>query len=376
MTGPRRGFSLVVVLVITTSLLFVAVAFTDALLQAARAARLGWQGERATHDADAALFEVLAVWNPTDAASLRIGESDTFPVTASPMLSRAVVRARLSARMFLLESSVNIRDGGLRAARRSIGRTVRLDWPHIPAQSALTISGAVDIGPAAAVLGADAVATGWNDECAVDARSTPVVAVTARNATVHATATVSGDGVPIRLLTDSTRALLDADIGFAITQLTAKASATTADSVLSTNTLGAGPPGCPLWFGDARRGALPVPVCTRRWPVVVATYPGTVRLTGDTPAQGVLVVLGDLHVDPGVVFHGIILVSGRVHIVVAAGEMPVSLVGALLVRDRLHVGSALSGLAVVQSSACAGRFALAGVGVPHPVRQHGWSERP
>jgi len=376
MTRSRRGFSLVIVLVITSALLFVAAAFTDALLQAARAARLGWQGERATHDADASLLEVLAAWNPVAAASLRLGESDTAPVAAPSMLSRDVVRARLSARMFLLESSVTVRDGGLRASRRSIGRTVRLDWPHVPAQGALTISGAVDIGPNAAVLGADAVPGGWNQECAVDARSTPVVAVTARSATVHATATVSGGGIPIRLLSDSTRALLDAEIALAITQLTALATQTTPDSILSTNVLSAGAPVCPLWFGDARRGALPIPACTRRWPLVVATHPGMVRLSGGIPAQGVLVVHGDLQLDPGVVFDGVILVGGRVHMVVAAGEMPVSLVGAMLVRDRFDAGSVLSGLTMVQASTCAGRFTLAGVGVPHPVRQHGWSERP
>jgi len=54
----------------------------------------------------------------------------------------------------------------------------------------------------------------------------------------------------------------------------------------------------------------------------------------------------------------------------------VSLAGAVLVRDRFAAGSALSGLAVVQASACAGRFALAAAGTPRPVQQHGWSERP
>jgi hypothetical protein len=376
MMRARRGFSLVIVLVITTSLLFVAVAFTDALLQAARAARLGWQGERATHDADASLLEALAAWNPASAAALRPGEADTLPVAAPPLMTRDVVRARLSARMFLLESSVTLRDGGLRASRRSIGRAVRLDWPHVPAHGALTVAGHVEVGENSAVLGADAVPGGWSDECAADTRATPVVALTARSVTTHVAATVSGDGAPVRLLNDSTRALLAAEIDLAITQFEAVASTTSPDSVLSTSMLAVGVPACPQWFGDARRGGLPIPACTRRWPVVVATHPGTVRLTGDTPAQGVLVVRGDLHIDPGVEFNGLILIDGRLRIIVATGEPPVSLAGAVLVRDRVAAGSLLSGVAVVQASACAGRFALAAAGTPRPVQQHGWSERP
>jgi len=376
MSRPRRGFSLVIVLVITTALLFVAVAFTDALLQAARAARLGWQGERATHDADASLLAAIASWDAIAASSLRPGEADTLPSDASPMVERTIIRARLSARLYVIESSVQIRDGGLRASRRSVGRALRLDWPHVPALGALTVSRHVAIGENAGVLGADAVPAGWNEECAADARGTPVVALTARSATAEVTSTVSGEGAPIRFLSDSARARLADDLDVAITGLSAMASSTTADSVLSTNTLTAGIPACPLWFGDARRGALPSPACTRRWPIVVASHTGTVRLTGTIPAQGVLVVQGDLHVDPGVTFAGVILVGGRLSVAVTAGEMPVSLVGALLVRDSVNAGSSLSGEVIVQASACAGRFALAGAGLPRPIRQHGWSERP
>lgn len=376
MRRRRRGFSLVIVLVITIAMLFVAVAFTDALLQAARAARLGWQGERATHDADATLLDALASWDPRSAAALRPGESDTLPMAAPPMLSRELVRARLSARVFLVESSVAVRDGGLRASRRSIGRSVRLDWPYVPALGALTVSGVVNIGENAAVLGADAVPSGWGEECAADTRSSPVVALTAHNAVTHALATVSGHGAPVRLLSDSARALVADSVERAITQLTALATTITTDSVLSTDTLDAAVPACPRWFGDARRGALPNPVCTRRWPVVVASHTGGTRLTGDLPAQGVLVVHGDLVVDPGVRFAGVIVVRGRLSVALSPADMPVSLAGALVVRDQGGVGSALSGMVVVQSSACAARFSLAGIGSARPIQQHGWSERP
>ncbi len=376
MTRQRRGFSLVIVLVLTSAMLFVAVAFTDALLQAARTARLGWQGERATHDADATLLEAIASWNPIDAAALRPGESDTLPVASPPMMIRQLVRSRLSARVFLMESSVEVRDGGVRPSRRSIGRAVRLDWPPLPAAGTLTTSGAVAVGENAAVLGADITPSGWNDECAADVRSTPVVAITAQNATIDASATVAGDGSPVRLLSDSARTLRSEQIEAAIAQLSALATTTTTDSVLSTNTLAAGVPACPLWFGDARRGAPSIPECTRRWPVVVASHAGVVRLTGETPAQGVLVVLGDLRVDPGVTFAGTIIVGGRLTVSVAAGELPVAVFGAVLIRDRLNAGSELSGVSALQSSACAARFALAAVASPHPVLQHGWSERP
>ncbi len=371
----RRGFSLVIVLVLTSALLFVAVAFTDAVLHASRAARLGWHGERATHAADAALLGVIAAWDRGAAVRLRTGESDTLPDPGGAAGTR-VIRTRLSARTYAAEARAEIREGAARTARRTLGRTVRLTWPSVPALGALTAAGSVEIGSGATVFGADVVPAGWSDECTSDERLEPSAAVVARNAEYPADAVVAGAGAPVRLLSDSAAAVVGAAFDQAVTVLASRATRTTGDSVLSLDALAGGSPACPVWFGDARRSVMTHDACTRRWPVVVATHPGAVRLTGTTPAQGVLVVSGDLHVDAGVSFAGVALVGGRVLAHPAPGEAPVQFLGALVVRDRDARGSRLAGPVLLQAGRCPIRLALAGAGVPAPVGRHGWTERP
>jgi hypothetical protein len=372
MTRRRSGFSLVIVLVLMSTLLLVAVAFTESVLQGARAARLGWQGERAAHEAETTLLRAVAAWSATSAAALRVGESDTVVLSAAQL----VQRTRLQARLFSLDAWSRVHDGAMRPSERRIARVVRLDWPIIPALGALTVLGRVALDAGSSVLGADAVPAGWSDECETEARTTPVVAAAARDAVIDSLALVLGNGAPVRVLSPALTLSLGADFDASHAALVAFATWTTTDSVINTDALAADASGCARWFGDAVRGAGAIETCTRRWPIVHASHSGTVRLTGTRPVQGALVANGSVRIDPGVMLAGVLVVRGALQVHVPAGTQPVSITGAVVVRDELAQGSRLQGDVRVQSAQCPARLSLATAGRPAPVRQHGWSERP
>ena len=307
----RSGITLVVVLVLMTALLFVGAAFTDAIVQSTRAERLGWRGDRAASEADAALLGAIAGWDSEAAAALRPGETDTVSQSGSSSVRTMVSRVRLDARTFLLEGHAEVQAGALRPAGRRTGRIVQLDWPDLLVSGALAVTGAVELGGSATVLGAEAVPAGWERDCVPEQPPLPWVAISAASASLSGGALASGRGDGVQLLTPAHASAL----AIAAADLTAAAVArtrtvVTADSVLDLDER-SGADGCPRWLGLARRDASAPERCARRWPVVVASHPRTTRLTGVTPAQGLLVVQGDLHLAAGVRFAGLIVVHGR-----------------------------------------------------------------
>lgn len=363
------------VMLLVSALLLVALAFTDAVLHGMRGARLGWQGERATHAADAALLRALTDWDRAAAAALHPGETDTVAAHSLDGVTTHVVRTRVQARLFALESSARVQDGGARPARRAVGRTVRLNWPHPPVYAALTVGGGLLVADSAVILGADAEPAGWGTECALDRRDGPVVAIVARSTSLAPASVVVGAGAPSQPLGDSAMVAFTERFDAAFTALAAVASVRTEDRVLSFDARAAVAPSCPVWFGDGARGAGVEPLCARRWPIVHAAAPDSVRLVGSTAGQGVLLVDGDLVVPEAVTMYGLILVRGRVRVASPASAERPRLVGAVVVRDAGATGSVMESVQL-QSSQCAVRRALSAAGMPIPIGPHGWGERP
>jgi hypothetical protein len=374
MGGDRRGFALVFVLVLISALLLVAAAFSDVAWQSVRAGRMGWQGERAIHEADAGIVEAVASWTPEQAAALRLAETDTVLHRGSSTQSSLVVRTRLSARSYLLESAVQVRDGGFRPARRRVLRAVALDWPAVPQWAALTTTGAVHLGGSAAVIGTDAVPAGWADECANDRPAAPAPGLATMAISRDSGAIVAGAGPAVQVLTAAEQTALTLELDAVQNAIRRRATQITHDSILDLDRL-SGASGCPALLGDARRlGTGPDP-CSRRWPVVFAAHAGVTHLTGTAPGQGLLLVDGDLVVHDGSRFAGLLIVRGRLLATAGAATAGSEIVGGVLVRDMNDHGSRLDAPILVQASRCAIRLALAALGTPTPVGQHGWAER-
>lgn len=375
----RRGITLVPVIALLGATLLVAVAFVNRAIVADRATRLAWHGERALHAADAALLDALTRWPRDSAVSLRPAEHDTLPHRGAADLVTTVTRTRLSAGRYLLGAQAHYVEGtpggGIASrdqATRALHRVVRLQWPRPPGDAPLIVLGALTLRDSASVLGVDTEPIDWTALCTADRRARPMPAVIADTITTDATAETVGELPTTRVPSPAERARLVAQFDAAFRALATRASRTTTDSVLDLEAMSHG---CPRWLGDARRDASVPDACTRRWPVVRLAHPGTTRVHGLAPGQGVLLVDGDLSLAHGVQLHGVVLVRGRLRADRAPGAPPAELSGLVVVRDQHALGSHLAGTRVLAGQ-CAVRFALAAAGTPQPETRLGWHARP
>jgi len=96
-------------------------------------------------------------------------------------------------------------------------------------------------------------------------------------------------------------------------------------------------------------------------------YDGALRIAGGR-GQGTLVVVGDLTVGGGFVFHGLVAVRGR--LVVEGGGF--SVVGTLLVGELLGQRHAIRGTLAVQYSKCLLEMGLPASGKPSPLSGPSW----
>jgi hypothetical protein len=363
--------ALVPVMLLVTALLLVAVAFTDAMLQGMRASRLGWQGERALHEADRALLTALDRWDASAAAALRPGESDSLPGLAGAGVTVLVQRTRLHSRAFAVAAEARVQDGGPRPGVRRVGRTVLLEWPLPPVMGALTAGGAVQVDAGAVVLGAEATPAGWEAECLADVAAAPARALVARAVHGDSAATLSGAGAGAQRLSDREVVEFGDAFDASFAELAGLGGPVLVDSLLRFD--GIDGARCAHGMGSADRRTR-ADACTRRWPIVLVHAPHGLRLAGAEPVQGVLLVDGDVRVGAGVRVAGLLMVRGRLEMDADGGGAP-EVIGAVVVRDAAQRGSRL-GTARVHASRCALRAALAAAGVPRPISHHGWSERP
>ncbi len=99
---------------------------------------------------------------------------------------------------------------------------------------------------------------------------------------------------------------------------------------------------------------------------------GDLRLAAPGPGQGILLVEGDLAMDSGFEFHGIVVVGGRL---MASGAATGVYGGALVANANLGRIEVADG-AAIRFSACAVERALRGpkLHLPHPLAQFSWLE--
>ena len=82
-------------------------------------------------------------------------------------------------------------------------------------------------------------------------------------------------------------------------------------------------------------------------------FPGSVTLHGNgTKGDGVLIINGDLTVDGGLQYYGLILVKGAIHFT-GGGSAPVNLYGAILAGDSVNATDAIGGSFDFHYSSCA-----------------------
>lgn len=89
------------------------------------------------------------------------------------------------------------------------------------------------------------------------------------------------------------------------------------------------------WGGVANLSTNPVTFSPSGSGPVTTYIPGSVHLTGNTQGSGILIVDGDLDVNGGLFFYGLILVRGQINFT-GGGSQPVNLYGAILAGQDVN----------------------------------------
>ncbi|HQT98769.1 MAG TPA: hypothetical protein PK416_12985, partial [Thermodesulfobacteriota bacterium] len=226
---------------------------------------------------------------------------------------------RLNRTLFLLQATGRDASG---SAQRAVSRVVRLAPPPLDLRAALTVSGSLDIGPSSLVDGEEHGPEGWACPAAVAA---PGVRIRdpARIANpgcplsscIRGNPAVIGDSTPGDSLSQADEANWQALAALAAKVYTGgygpaadiapAGTATTCDSSVRGN-----------WGDPASPPA--VAGCTHYLPVVYAG--GDLRLSGGS-GQGILLVAGDMVVEGGFQFRGVLLVRGRLTVLGMGGRI-------------------------------------------------------
>jgi hypothetical protein len=293
----ERGFALITVVLLMIGLAVLATGLLFAASQQAAVADSMTDLVRARHGAETAVGIAVADWNAAQRALDPAGEPVVVvpPFTLDPGIDAAATAARIAPGTFLVTGSAAVRRGRLPPIRRTAVRVVHsLDLDELGlAMDAAVIVGHGSLGAGASVGGVGASAAIHPDAAELCARWPPLGAgarAPAGGLTIAGGAQLSG----------SPAVLADPDAG------------ALADSIAR---LGLGEPEPPVV--DAVIGAA-----------------DSVLAIGGGTGQGVLVVPGDLVLEGGHAFRGLVVVLGT------ATLRDASISGALVAaRVDLEVGT-------------------------------------
>ena len=366
--GGTNGFALPLVLMVLTILM---VAATASYLLARLDRQSGQnvlQALRASEAAEAGIAELVVGWNP--------GTYDTMtPGSTMALAGRALSRGsayaarltRLGGRLFLARSDGMDSTPNGAVGRRTLGPLLRVVVPDPAITGALVALDSV-VTDSLWVAGDDTIPPAWAGRCLggdsaiAGLRVLPATPVLVRSCP-SGTCLTGNPG----LARDSTigPALLTTIGPLTFAELAAQARYTVGSSLVGLRPFVTGsPPACdgnqPLNWGEPW-GGTPFQACSGYFPIVFA--PGDLVVTGGR-GQGLLLVAGNLTLEAGMEFYGMIIAQGQL----AAGSGGAHIIGGV------RVGGVKPGVGAlrIQSSACVVRAALAGASLPLPLAQRSW----
>ena len=310
------------------------------------------------------LLEPVRQWNPAVHNRLRIGETLAFSgrIGAGPGQFRADL-TRMSELLFLILAEGS---SGVGTGNQRLGALLQIDPLNFTARAALTTAVQTEVDQWSQIDGSDQAPFGWI--CPPDASSLPAIRVpSADSLTAQVVGCLSNScvrGSP-PMIVDSTLVgsiLGDLD-GTTLTEL--KGLATT---VISGGSLRVQPTELnatcitanPTNWGDPydRSGA-----CGDYFPLVYST--GDLQVLQGR-GQGILVVDGDLVLEVGVEYDGVVLLTGSL---LSNGAR---LSGAVVAAGLSGRRNQIRGGTVVRYSRCATRQALVGSGRGFLLPERGW----
>lgn len=381
-SSATAGFALPVAIF---ALVVVGVLVTGGFFLAQQETRIGMASKNATqavYVAEEGLSQVVMNWSangyhqmPTWSPATASGTTDGGTWTAEIL--------RTSPEIFFVRASGTVTEGGAMysGANRQIGQVFRLIVPDLIPPAAIATVGNLGVGGSSQIQGADTDPSGWGGSCTTTAEDKPGILIndstavnpSGNNHTIDGDPPISEDP---NLTADSL--LTFGDLTF--DDLVAMADKTYPGSPTLTQFLpdstetstGSGVYTCdtddvpdPNWGDPENEGA----VCFDYFPTVYA--PGNLSINAHDAGQGILLVEGDLTIQGGFEFYGIVIVRGTFRTAGTGGHINGGVIAANAELETTNV----TGNAVVTNSSCASTRAVmnnAAFTQPRPLSQRSW----
>lgn len=379
--GDRRGLAL---LVMVLALVIVAAMVSVGYMAAAQQFRVGVagrQGSTAFYAAEAGLAAALSGWDSTIAtlqpgatrqlAAERLSSGDAFEVR----LTRIDAGLAEGVAHYLMVSTGRAR--GAWGGRRQVALFLRARSPNrFCCDAALSTGGDLIVGDAAVISGIEHVPEAWSSVpgvCQPSADSSgPGVAVYGDGSVSEMRgAAVLGRPATRRQADEQADFLKSADRWFA--DLAELADLRLTGGAVRDRLEPAVGPGqtCDrsvAWNWGAPEA--PGHPCFEHLPIIYSI--GDLRIAAGGKGQGTLLVEGDLEIDDGFEFFGLVVVRGSLSV----GGEGTRLYGAVIVLDAAREGNEVTSGARIDLSNCPLTRALRGpkLYLPHPLAEFAWLE--
>jgi hypothetical protein len=366
LNARREGFALVTAI---AALVLIGVLVTGGFVAATQEGAISNSTRYSADAFNAAEFglnEVVGTWRVADYAAA-VGQPpierelcrDGTSVNADPGCTGGAAVARytvelssLGGELYLVLSSGEVaRHGRLNEPERTLGRVVRFRNFDIAMDRAVTVGGPLGMGGTAEINGEDAIPPTFydNDKCTSTGTQTGVVARDPDKVTTKGNSRIKGEpakrGDPS---IDSDSFTQFGDLTYE--ELTQMATFTIPHQGLSTTSPKLKDGRCD--YGDRTNWGsplLPNHACKDFFPIIHVE--GSLHMNAQGSGQGILLVDGDLKLNGGYEFYGIVIVMGKLE----GGNGGAKIYGGTFVRGgaELENPSQVQGNPVVNLSTCA-----------------------
>lgn len=372
----RKGFALVLALGALVIIGTLVAGTSFLVMQETRLGRNQLVQARAFAAAEFGLNKIQADWDLTP--NLLMNNGATFDTTyIVPDQGTARVRyTRLNNETFWLVSEGRVGQGGLGAASTAVKRVnaiLRLRIPTVRANGAITTMGDIEVKGSAQVTGANTMPPGWVGCDATAVGKAGIVAPPGVIVSIQKPNSVVGTPQVLRdaLVADSATYIRYGDETW--NSLVAQASITLTNvngpplvgpTVAANGTCNKTAEN----WGEPSRGAGSVVACYNYFPIIYSR--GDLHVNSGR-GQGILLVDGDLQINGGFTWSGLIVVRDDFD----KGNGNATVYGAVMARDAQVVdNSAIQGNTTYSYSECAITRALRGSAQVVQARQRAWAE--
>ena len=367
---PVALFALVLLATLIVGVLFVA---TEEL----RAGRSDIADQRALAIAEWAVEQAVSEWRPEHNTGMATGKTvllNAAAVSEGETVEVSLTRTQL--RSFWLVASAAVRDGRFAPARRAVGVSLRLDEPPVPLQAALSAEGIVTVRDGGTVSGEDLAPSAVHGRRCAELPRGDAAGVLAPDSTSVCGETCTGEaptGVSGSPPVAASASVSSDSTVARPTQVLYTLLAGRATAVLAGGTIIARPVEsngvCDATIVTNWGDPDGTTSCAHHFPVVVSR--GSVVLAAGSVGQGVLLVDGDLELEPGARFAGVVVVTDDITLRGPNSE----LVGVAVAGDGDRAGgSRVVDGGAIRFASCAARVAALGAAQVGRTPERWWSE--